>query len=221
MLTSCCSWPKPCQLAASAGLHSSSMAGLAATTTCQMRQSPTSLPSSSGAMPHGLPLTKPLGLARGGQTAKLQLPVFFAATNQLDAAAPGFVRPDVPPDSDDEAPPLWSVKSARPSTSGNSTINGTSENKANFRSALEQASWMSAEEQAGRADRERSGLFGLGTHYVMAQWRVAQKPRRTTTPIPCSMATCVQLPKPAVAAQGFWACKACDKPDFRNTCNSN
>jgi hypothetical protein len=114
-------------------------------------------------MPHGLPLTKPLGLARGGQTARLQLPVFFAATNQLDAAAPGFVRPDVPPDSDDEAPPMWAVKPVRlSSNSGNSTISGASQNKANFRSALEQASWMSAEEQAGRADRERSGLFGLG-----------------------------------------------------------
>ena len=160
------------------------MAGLTATTTCQMRQSSTSLPSSPGVMPHGLPLTKPLGLARGGQTARLQLPVFFAATNQLDAAAPGFVRPDVPPDSDDEAPPMWAIKPVRlSSNSGNSTISGTSENKANFRSALEQASWMSAEEQAGRADRERSGLFGLGAHHVMAQWRLAQKPRQPTKPI--------------------------------------
>ena len=151
------------------------MAGLAATTTCQMRQSPTSLPSAQGIMPHGLPLTKPLGLARGGQTARLQLPVFFAATNQLDAAAPGFVRPDVPPDSDDEAPPMWPVKPVRLSSNSNSTTSGTSENKANFRSALEQASWMSAEEQAGRADRERSGLFGLGAHVLVRFVCVVQK----------------------------------------------
>ena len=36
------------------------------------------------------------------------------------------------------------------------------ENKPAFRSALEQASWMTSTEAAGRADSRRSGRFGLG-----------------------------------------------------------
>lgn len=150
-------------LTVAAGLRSTSMAALAAAPTCQMRLSPAGVPAQRGTMPQQLPLIKPLGAPRGALHSKPQLPRFFqAAANQLDAAAPGFVRPDCPPDSDDETPPMWAAKLARPSSSGSTCAGGSrgSENKANFRSALEQASWMSGEEAAGRANKPRSGLLG-------------------------------------------------------------
>lgn len=146
------------------------MAVLAAATTCQMQSSPAGVPAQRGSMPQQLPLLKPLG-ARHQQLPRL----FSAVANQLDAAAPGFVRPDVPPDSDDEAPPMWSKKPASRSAleaprSGLGQAKGSGDTKANFRSPLEQASWLSSEGEAGRADKTRSGLLGLG------EWNMESPP---------------------------------------------
>lgn len=145
-----------------------------ATTRAQMRLAPAGVLAQRGTTPQGTtPLLKPLGasaraIANLKQSApKLQAQLFSAASNQLNAAAPGFVRPDCPPDSADElARRMPAMPAVRPDASDKIEYSrdggSVGDNKPSFRSALEQASWMTATEQAGRADSRRSGKFGLG-----------------------------------------------------------
>jgi len=147
------------------------MAMQTATTRAQMRLAPAGVPAQRGTTPQGTtPLLKPLGasaraIANLKQSApKLQAQLFSAASNQLNAAAPGFVRPDCPPDSADEL--ARRMPAVRPDASDKIEYSrdggSVGDIKPSFRSALEQASWMTATEQAGRADSRRSGKFGLG-----------------------------------------------------------
>jgi hypothetical protein len=129
---------------------------------------PSGVPAQRGTTPQGTtPLLKPLGASARAvanfkqQAPKLQAQLFNAASNQLKAAGPGFVRPDCPPDSVDE-PARRAPARPNAATAGKRDDGSGGGNKPSFRSALEQASWMTATEQAGRADSRRPGKFGLG-----------------------------------------------------------
>lgn len=116
-------------------------------------QAPSTVPPQRG-LNLQVPLLKRLGAPRwvGAKSAPV-------AGSQLDPDAPGFVRPDCPPDAFETRQPsrTWRRVAA---PSGSSPKSTDQENNVSFKSALEHASWLTSQEEEKRA--QRPGKFGLG-----------------------------------------------------------